>query len=83
MAVLKGFMKFAVLAAASTPPVVVIREFDAAPIRGEKLDDKPETAALEDDEILELLDAEKCGAKMRNVITTLVAFGGRPGECEN
>ena len=85
VAVLKGFMEFAVLDSRfNAPQSWLISEFDAAPIRGQKPDDNPETAALEDHEILELLDAveKRWGEGWRNVITTLVAFGLRPGECE-
>ena len=85
VAVLKGFMEFAVKDSRfNAPQSWMISEFDAAPIRGVKPDDTWPTAALEDAEILELLDAveKRWGEEWRNVISTLVAFGLRPGECE-
>lgn len=85
VAVLKGFMEFAVRDSRfNAPQSWMISEFDAAPIRGVKPDDTWPTAALEDVEILELLDAveKRWGEEWRNVISTLVTFGLRPGECE-
>ena len=83
VAVLKGFTEFAVLDNRfNAPQSWLISEFDAAPIRGEKPDDNPETAALEDHEILELLDAvvKRWGEGWRNVLITLVGLGIRPFE---
>ena len=83
--VLKGFMEFAVKDSRfNAPQSWMISEFDAAPMRGVKPDNTWQTAALEDAEILELLDAveKRWAEEWRNVISTLVAFGLRPGECE-
>jgi integrase len=86
VAVLKGFLKFAVMDSRfNAPNSWLIDEFHAQPIRGEKnAEDYLETAALEDAEILELLDAveKRWGEGWRNVISALVAFGLRPGEVE-
>jgi integrase len=85
VAVLKGFTEFAVRDSRfNAPESWLISEFDAAPIRGVKPDDDDETAALEDVEILELLDAveKRWGEGWLNVISTLVVFGLRPGEVE-
>ena len=81
---LKGFMEFAVRDSRfRAPQSWLIDEYDAKPIRGEK-PDKQETAALADDEILQLLTAveDRWGDGWRNVISTLVAFGLRPFELQ-
>ena len=59
----------------------LIDEFHAKPIRGEK-PEKLETAALADEEILELIHAVEArwGEGWRNVLITLVGLGIRPFE---
>ena len=81
---LKGFMEFAVRDTRfRAPQSWLIDEYDAKPIRGEK-PDRQETAALADEEIIQLLEAveERWGEGWQNVISTLVAFGLRPFELQ-
>ena len=79
---LKGFTEFAVKDTRFRAPASwLIDEFHAKPIRGEK-PEKLETAALADEEILELIDAveKRWGEGWRNVLITLVGLGIRPFE---
>ena len=81
---LKGFMEFAVRDTRfRAPQSWLIDEYDAKPIRGEK-PNRQETAALADEEIIQLLEAveERWGEGWQNVISTLVAFGLRPFELQ-
>lgn len=81
---LKGFMEFAVRDTRfRAPQSWLIDEYDAKPIRGEK-PERQETAALADEEIIQLLEAveERWGEGWQNVISTLVAFGLRPFELQ-
>ena len=77
---LKGFTEFAVKDTRFRAPASwLIDEFHAAPIRGQK-PEKLETAALADEEILELIHAVEArwGEGWRNVLITLVGLGIRP-----
>ena len=79
---LKGFTEFAVKDTRFRAPTSwLIDEFHAKPIRGEK-PEKLETAALADEEILELIHAVEArwGEGWRNVLITLVGLGIRPFE---
>ena len=79
---LKGFTEFAVKDSRFRAPASwLIDEFHAAPIRGQK-PEKLETAALADEEILELIQAVEArwGEGWRNVLITLVGLGIRPFE---
>ena len=79
---LKGFTEFAVKDTRfRAPGSWLIDEFHAAPIRGQK-PEKLETAALADEEILELIQAveARLGEGWRNVLITLVGLGIRPYE---
>ena len=81
---LKGFFDFAFRDPRfKVPETWLIDEFHAKPIRGEK-PEKEETCALNDLEILELLDAiqARWGMEWRSVFEVLTALGLRAFELE-